>query len=260
MVMEKRATPKGLSHYASGANLDKEMDMWKVHIDKAHYRKGYGIGQIMQGMSFTDSPDCEFISGGESGKDITGMAIGRCANIMHWGFSASPAYMTESAKKVFVNAVFYMAKFNGQKSLVKKWKSMPRNSIDDFFYRESHIVLDHKNGSFKPSGNADKDKKAQYYLDNYKYLYMKRYEEELDEEAKSLGIANNDIKLLEKCIEMLKEDKGSENYSKALILLSRYTEENFTTYKKWKNWFNKNKKKLFFTELGGYKFMVDTRE
>lgn len=233
------------------------MDMWKVQTESALDRKGYWVGQIMNGNGFNDSPDCEFISGGESTKDITGMALGRCGNIFHWGFTASPNFMTESAKQVFVNTVFYMAQFNGKKAIIKRWKSNSRNWVDELCYRKTRKLIDHKTGKCPSTGDKEKDEQLRYYTKNYNYFYFKGRSAMpiLDEEAKSLGIANKDVKLLEKCIKMLKSNIETE---KALTLLKRYTEEDFNTAKQWSKWLKKYKKYLFFTELGGYKFKVDT--
>lgn len=40
----------------------------------------------------------------------------------------------------------------------------------------------------------------------------------------------------------------------------RYTLCRFTTPKEWRDWFETNKKRLFFTEAGGWLFMVNTRD
>ncbi|WP_100896409.1 hypothetical protein [Cellulophaga sp. RHA19] len=75
----------------------------------------------------------------------------------------------------------------------------------------------------------------------------------LDEDAKSLGIANNDIKLLEKAVSMLKIGRDKEM---AYRLLLRYTKQTFKTDKEWGNWFKKNHKNLYFSEGDGYKFII----
>ncbi|MDO5980817.1 hypothetical protein [Flavivirga spongiicola] len=76
-----------------------------------------------------------------------------------------------------------------------------------------------------------------------------------DKDLQNLGIANNDIKLLDTCIFMLKSNDRPEL---AQRLLLRYTQETFTTVKLWQKWFKKNRDKLFFTETGGYKWMINT--
>ena len=95
-----------------------------------------------------------------------------------------------------------------------------------------------------------------YYKENMDYFYPVEYgwyQTALDEDAKSLGIANNDIKIVEKTIELLKEGSQKEM---AYRLLNRYTKNSFTTDKEWITWFKKNHKYLYFSEGDGYKYIV----
>jgi len=210
----------------------------------------------MTGLGFEDSPDCEYISGGNSIKDITGMSLGRNANIFHWGFTASPDFMTESAKLVFINTVFYMAQFNGKKPITQ-YRSDSRLWADELCYRKTHKLINHStNNSDQLTYNAS-DSTLKYYTENYPYFYSKGMflYMKVDEDVKALGIANNNVKLLDKCVEMLESGKDTDL---AFRILFRYTDFRFSTAKEWRNWLEKYKKYLFFTELGGYKFMINT--
>jgi Disulphide bond corrector protein DsbC len=103
---------------------------------------------------------------------------------------------------------------------------------------------------------TDTKKYIQYYHDNYEYFYPTGFQSVgLDEDAQKLGISNRSAEMLEKCISML-EKNGND--ALAHRLLERYTTEKFATAKEWKAWYDKNKSKLFYTESGGFKFMVDT--
>ncbi len=102
-----------------------------------------------------------------------------------------------------------------------------------------------------------------YYEDNLGYMGLSEPKEKygrmvqevvIDKELQSLGMANNDIRLLDQCISMLENNEQAELAQK---LLERYTTEKYTTAKQWKKWFKKNKQKLFFTERGGYKWLVN---
>lgn len=81
------------------------------------------------------------------------------------------------------------------------------------------------------------------------------YELELDEDAQSLGISNSDINLIDTAIKLLENNNLDE---KAKRILKRYTNEDFTTAKAWRQWFNTNKGRLFFTQAGGFVWLVDT--
>lgn len=105
------------------------------------------------------------------------------------------------------------------------------------------------------------DEKAyiEYYDDNRDYFYGGdgTYELVVDEDVKSLGIPNNDQRLLERCIGMLEQGQQTE---KALRILERYTLCRFSTPGEWRKWYNENKNRLFFTESGGWLFMVNSRD
>ena len=90
-----------------------------------------------------------------------------------------------------------------------------------------------------------------YYEDNYKYLMPKGRAMLVDEDAKALGIGNNDVKLLDKCVELL---SNGEDADRAMRLLHRYTNENFATPGEWKAWLDTNRSNLFFSDVGGFKF------
>ncbi|MBR5349840.1 MAG: hypothetical protein IK124_01235 [Prevotella sp.] len=98
-----------------------------------------------------------------------------------------------------------------------------------------------------------------FFTENMDYLYGGdgRLHLVLDEDVKSLGIPNNDIRLLDTAISMLEQGK---DIGKARRILSRYTQKDFSTAKAWRQWFVENKDKLFFTESGGWVWLVNSRE
>jgi hypothetical protein len=96
----------------------------------------------------------------------------------------------------------------------------------------------------------------QYYRDNYEYYYpLDGYDLQLDTDAQKLGLSNRKISILEKCISLLEEQKDT---ALARRVLERYTVEHFPNVAAWREWLTKNKTRLFYTEAGGFKFMVNT--
>jgi hypothetical protein len=95
-----------------------------------------------------------------------------------------------------------------------------------------------------------------YYRDNYEYYYpLDGYDLQLDTDAQKLGISNRKVSILEKCISLLEEQKDTVL---ARRVLERYTVEHFPAAAAWREWLTKNKSRLFYTEAGGFKFMVNT--
>jgi hypothetical protein len=46
----------------------------------------------------------------------------------------------------------------------------------------------------------------------------------------------------------------------ALRLLKRYTQEKFETASQWRAWLDANRSRLFFSDVGGYKFFLARTE
>lgn len=100
-----------------------------------------------------------------------------------------------------------------------------------------------------------------YYTKNRPYLYSEpgvRFGPlQVDEDAKALGVGNEEIALLEKCVELLQTDPTDQ---RALRLLRRYTNESFDQPDDWKAWLDLNRELLFFSEHAGFKFLIDINQ
>ncbi|MGV3528079.1 MAG: hypothetical protein ACO1OO_04220 [Flavisolibacter sp.] len=95
----------------------------------------------------------------------------------------------------------------------------------------------------------------QFLRENREYMHSDgQYFLEIDEDAKSLGISNRDINLLYKAVALLNKGAQAE---KAKRILGRYTQEKFATADEWKQWLDSYKAKLFFTDAGGYLWLVN---
>jgi len=106
----------------------------------------------------------------------------------------------------------------------------------------------------------DASEYSRYYDKNRPYFRGGRdlgYGLDIDEDVRSLGIANNDIRILEKAISLL--EKG-EDSAMATRILNRYTLCRFSTPQEWRNWFDTYKDKMFFTESGGWLWLINTTD
>lgn len=103
---------------------------------------------------------------------------------------------------------------------------------------------------------ADLSKYPAYFDENTPYFYGGEgmYTLPVDEDCKAWGIDNHDVRLLDKAITCL--EKG-EDLERAQRILNRYTLCDFATAKEWRAWYRKYHKKMFFTEPGGWVFMID---
>ena len=300
-----------------GETLPAETLMFQMQTVNYETQRDYRIGMVSRPGGYLDSPEAEVISSGKCAKSIDAVALGRHANWFTWGFSASPAYMTDAAKALFVNTIVYMKQFAGQHPIAHKfndgvatrdhigmyknmmsrsaWESYnesnkdfnrlvdslkavikdqrargeevdPNMAIYENFpaqklitYREYLMQQDRGKGLYAVFG-TDEKAYQEYYDKNYGWFWCPddTYDLAIDDEARYLGIANNDIKMLDKCIAMLENNDPEKDIAETL--LKRYTLCRFATPAEWRNWFNTYHDKLFFTEGGGYKWLVNTFE
>lgn len=129
-TMETKKTPDGIYHYTTGASVPKEIPMWRVQTAGYLDGKDIRVGLVSRGNRFAESPDAEIISSGVCQKDVGAVALGRHGNFFLWGFSASPAQMTDEAKKVFVNAVAYIKQFDGKTPIARKYNDRMATTND----------------------------------------------------------------------------------------------------------------------------------
>ncbi len=314
LTEEIKDTPEDAFHYEyfSDKPYPKTLNMFRVQTKGYITDRNFKIGMVSRPWGFEDSPDTEYISSGVSQKTLDAVAIGRHGNYFHWGFAASPEYMTDEAKVVLANAIAYISKFKGKGVIARKYsdrratkeyvkelkylatrkayedgiqrnlefdkmmfeekkqaeakkakgdklnqreemslsyKKQPEQTFEDFLKRSQ--------GLFFNSFGTNTEAYLRFYTENEPYFYSEdaSYVISVDEDVKSLKIPNTDKRLLEKCIEMLEK---SIDVDKAKRILNRYTLLNFDSAEDYRNWYQKNESKLFFTQSGGWYFMVDT--
>ena len=256
---ESVPTPKHYRSYPDAKDLPETMQVWNVQRPSTERSRGL----VSDGFGFTDSPDCEFIAGGLSSKNRTAVALGRQANWFLWGFSAPPSEMTESARAVFLNTVVYMKRFDGAKLLVadpveaREWAE----TFASWYTRDQGFdVVSHSKRCFTPrlleASGGDLKRLLEFVLANRGCLRVDTGTDrfDIDPDVKSLGLANNDVALIERCVTML--EKG-DRADLARTLLARYVDASpGPDAKSWRAWLDANRAKLYFTDRGGYRFRV----
>ncbi|MFK7738930.1 MAG: protein-disulfide reductase DsbD domain-containing protein [Planctomycetota bacterium] len=309
LSLEDRATPPD---YRS-EQLGDTMPMWRVQTEGYTEGTGQLIGVVSRDQGFLDSPDVEWISSGVNSKNSRAVAIGRHGNFLHWGFAASPTFLTAEAKHVFVNCVHYIAKFQGKPPIARKKPGTAMRSyvtdallsMSDASYAatvaryaqfakddaaakaaikarlaKGEAITNHERRTLgypepTPPGRFDRIRryipesdwpalredsaKIRAYFDA-RLPYMRStgwYELTTDEELRRFGVGNGDPTLIEKAIKALANSGQAEA---AQNILRRYTDQSFETAAQWRAWWTQSSDRLFFTEAGGYKWLVDTTE
>ena len=254
IAFEDMPTPEHYRHWPGGEKLGPTMKVWKVQTKKF---PEIDPGLVSDPYGFADSPDAEVISSGQNSKGPDAVALGRHGNFFLWGFSAQPSDMTPEMRKCFVNAVHYINKFAGQKPLVRKTGSGREWALVYVGYLKQVSDEQFLNQLFpedlRKRFGKDPEKYAAYYRENLEYLHGPTGRLVVDEDIQQLGLSNRKIELLDRCVAML--EKGDQP-DLALRLLKRYTTETFTEAGQWRAWLDKNRGRLFFTDVGGFKFLV----
>jgi hypothetical protein len=308
--LEPMPTPKLYPYLSVDPTLGPTLNVWKAQTKDCPETDP---GTVADLYGFADSPDAEVFAQGVSEKGPDSVPLARHASFFLWGFSAPPSEMTPSGQRLFINAVCYIRKFDGQMPLVRsesldrtwalRWAMQPRFLSDDYkqTVRQRYRPLFEQHPEWIPAkykGNLDgyisetllaksaagtrqsmktllpesllkkfgmdADKYVAYYKENLEYLLPD--EERLlfvgvvrtsrfivDEEAKAVGPSNRRVEFLDRCVTMLEK---KDNPDRALRLLKRYTNEKFDTAADWRKWLEQNRSRLFFSDVGGYKFFV----
>lgn len=314
MTIQNKPTPSPAFHYEYflGTKTPDTVAMWKVQTKGYESDKYFRIGMVARPWGFEDSPDAEYISSGVCQKTLDAVALGRHGNYFHWGFAASPEYMTSEGQTVLANAIAYISKFDGKGIIARKYldRRATREYLKELKYLSTRASLESRIESNKEfdkrmlaekaaaeikqgkgeklaenevrslsykiqpvlsfeeylkryqkalydSFGTNQDAYARYFDENKDYFYSEEdfYVMTVDEDVKSLGIPYYDKRLLDVSISMLEKGKDVE---KAKRILDRYTMANFNTPAEWRKWYETNKNRMFFTETGGYYFMIDT--
>lgn len=235
--------------------LPEKMKVWLVQ------KTGKSVGGVVaRGGGFADSPDAEVLAlGFNVAKAYGDVGIGRQGNFLQWGYSASPAQMTEPGRKLFLNCISYIHRFDGKAPLVRR-QSIPRSDavrIAAFINRisgdQKKFFLGQYPEKLYEKYGHDPNGLMQHYRENLEWVYRDRVFE-VDEELKGLGIdSNRKIESLQRLIKLLDE---AQRAATARKLLTRYADRSFETSQQGRQWLAENKDRIYFTDVGGYKFKV----
>ncbi len=249
---------------------EKEFDdrgVWIVQTGEPGETVDYGV--VSDGHGFDESPDCERISGGVNSKGPYAVAIGRQANMLQWGFYAAPDRMTESAQQVFLNALVYMTRFDGHAPLTEKvtrgrtWLVQHLDSVRDLADMEPELkeaYSGYLSRSF-PAGwveevGLDADALAELVEANLEYVHQAEgeYDYLIDATLQELGVSNRAPAFLA----MLEERLGADPTDPvALELAARYLGEQGRSAKQALGFLREHDGNLFFSDTGGYRWLVD---
>jgi hypothetical protein len=246
---EFRPTPDNYrATYPGPGKLSDQIKVWRVQ-DSA---KGNALAN---GMSFLDSPDTEVLAlGFNLAKAYGDIGICRQGSFLQWGYGDPPSRMTEAGRRLLINCIHYIRRFDGKAPLVRLRANGRR-----FVLLLASIITTtpgDKKESFLRSFpaqlwekyHADPNGLAAYYRANMELVYRDGMVFRVDEELRSLGLeSNRTVRTLERLFELRKDAAHRETAER---LLDRYTDDH-TTFD-----FQNGRNRIYFSDVGGYKFLV----
>lgn len=252
-TFENWKTPENYRGYPGGEKLPGFMKVWRIQ----NTGKEFG-GVVARSWGFEDSPDAEILTPGFNiGKESGAVGVGRHGNFLQWGYSAPPSRMTEAGKRFFLNCVCYIHQFDGKGPLVRTGKNDRMQPVILALLADKIADKNFLQSIFPPlvlkEYGRDPKKLAKYYQDNLERIYNDKVYL-VDAELVRYSIeSNRKIGSLQRIIALLRDQNTAGT---ARILLDRYTEESFKTAGEWQAWFDKNRDRMYFSDVGGYKFRV----
>ncbi len=238
---------------ANEPEIPAQMPVWK--IQETHAKSG---GVVSRKYGFDDSPDAEvLVEGLNFDKEYGAVAIGRHGSVLQWGYAAPPDKMTRDGSRLFINCLVYISRFDNKGPLVRRQADHRDNALrlaalinqirDPTFFDEifSPALMQRFKGS--------PDAMVAYFLDGYELIYSDKTFM-IDEQLRSLGLkSNRRMETLERLVQLLEDRLEAPT---ARRMLQRYTDENFQTHDDWRKWLDQNRSRIFFSDVGGYKFRI----
>jgi len=244
---ERKTPPNYRETYRGPGKLPDQIRVWRVQ----NTPRG---NVVARSSGFTDSPDAEVLAVGFNfGKSYGDIGIGRHGNFLQWGYCDTPAQMTEAGRRLFLNCIHYIHRFDGRPPLVRR-RSSDRSSAVSLARIINRVSGDQKEfflqvfpAELYEKYHKDPEGLAAYYQANLELVYWDRVYR-IDEELKALGLASNrKVETLERLFKLLEDPNHRETARK---LIARYSAEH-TSYD-----FGAGRNRIYFTDVGGYKFMV----
>jgi hypothetical protein len=215
------------------------------------------------------APELEVLCGGINSKTPKAGAVWRQGHLLHFGFDLAPSEMTDAGQVLLVNAVAYIVRFTEDRPIVRTpsvfaggTRLFDRGAV-------ARALADGEEGL----------KRLEWYLAKETYQEVKGKNVEsvakwfkgardylhadpsggltIDAEARSFGVPPASSDFFDKVIAAL-ADAGRAPMARKL--LSRYapgSPDPDASARTWSAWSRENGPYLFFSDTGGYRWLVD---
>jgi hypothetical protein len=216
------------------------------------------------------SPEVEVICGGVNDKTPTAAAVWRQGNLLHFGFDLAPDAMNDEGHALLINAIAYIARFTEDRPIARTPSVFagpapePRDRVDRILRRPDLDPAGWLKHYVAPSllAAADPGDRAAYgawYASVRGFVHADREGKlEVDEEARSFGVAPDAPEFLDRAIRAARGRDESSGIARRL--LARYAPDGpglDASADAWSAWLGEVRPYLFFSDVGWYRWYVD---
>jgi len=215
-----------------------------------------------------EAPDVEILCGGINSKAESAAAVWRQGNLLHFGFDLTPDEMNESGRALLVNAIVYIARFRGDRTILRMpspfaGKSTRSRAALGRWLLNENVPLDWFTQALATGmldGVDTKDRGAlQAWFTEHQPALRPGEQGRLvvDEDVRALGCGYDAPGFFASALAALDDTGKADAAARALARFVPDGPGAAADRAAWKTWLAANEPYLFFSEWGGYRWYVD---
>lgn len=233
-------------------------------------KQQYPDGWCTYTYEHIQAPELEIICGGINAKTPRASGIWRQGHLMHFGFEQDPNELNENGRALLANSICYISRFTEDRPIVRtpsvfysNVRLLDRAVIDRLVENEARDLDLYLNAYLSEEerelvrGKNRQELKVWYEATRGFLRADERGKFKIDKEAQRFGIANNDAAFIPSIVDVAMDDTNRVDI--AQTLRKRYVAIGPETDSRqaWHEWWEANRDYLFFTDTGGFRWLVD---
>lgn len=214
-----------------------------------------------------ESPEVEVFCGGQNEKTVTAAAVWRQGFLVHFGFEQGPRQLNDSGDDLLVRTIVYASRCGGDRPVTRlvspfrtaKRMLMPREKA------RSGLASKEAASTWFAAPLAGEllalgaEERRSRFTELLPFLVATGDNKlEVDAALRAFGVGNCDIAFFARCEQALAA--GGEEANTARALLERYVPDGpgaTATATAWTKWLAGHRDYVFFSDVGGYRWIVD---